>query len=520
MVRQRLVTQITQIQDDGSELPVSAVTFMEAAGVERDVTEIVYLEDDGTGPFPLIDIDVTQTPPNPVSVGTLVTLQAAPEGGYGALTYVWTALPGAPPLSGTPGSATRTLTIPAGTADGMTFTYTVTGTDQSNPPRVASAAIRVGVAVIPPQPNPLAATLGQTPANPVPKGTVVTLRATPAGGTPSYNYVWSRVSPTGPAVSSTGPTANITIPSTLAAVTTWRYQCVVTDSGGNPQRVTPQIDVTGTPSTTPPTKTWPGLQAKPIIGMNVDTPSQWAARMSDVSGAGKIKARRIFLGGTLPASGMPAGKEAIIDQALDDGMLPVISFKDSGLSKSEGIAAATKLANILEAKAEALTITFWHEPNNDLTPAVFVQKQKDYMPLFKRPNISRGPILNGFLSENLWSTLTAFAPDELMAWGVYWEWMGSDNYQQGDMNNPSTPWSRRRTERMRAWLDSRGYTDWQFLIGEFNGFSADSVTDSVNGVLDPLNRVWVANMWNSGGFVLTGARLTAFRNALDDPRRY
>lgn len=509
-VSEQIIGRILEVQVDGTELPISAVTFVPSVGAEETISKETYLQDDG-GPTPVLKATATSSPASPVAIGDTVMLTATPVGGIGPYRYTWTAGSGAPAVIGI--GAMVSIVIPAGATSGTSYQYTVSVLDAAG--NTASAAVRVGVGVVPPQPDPLTATITASPT-PAAPGTTVALRVTPGGGTPSYTYAWSG-STGAPAVVGSTSAVTVTIP-TLTTAKTWTYTCVVRDSAATAQSVTATVNVTGQPTVT--TGGWPGLQVKTIVGLNVDQPSQWDSRMAEVGGAGKIKARRVYGGATIsPTTGIASGKLDLVKQARDAGMLPIFSYKTGNLNDDDMKRGTEKVGDQLEAIGVPCTASYHHEPRGDMTTAEFVRRQKMLMPLLERSNLSRGPILNGFLSESNWTELEAWCPDELFS-STYWQWWGADCYQQGSLTNPAQPWARRRMERCRAFLDSRGYTDWKILVGETNGFSAASMTDCMEGGYDPANGIWVTCMWDSGGLVLTGDRVTAFANSLDDPRRY
>jgi hypothetical protein len=252
-----------------------------------------------------------------------------------------------------------------------------------------------------------------------------------------------------------------------------------------------------------------------LIGMSAPA-SVWGQRLKEV-GRG-IGARRIFAD---LASG-PDSQLRLVEQAHAAGMLPVISYKVGG--DAAGAASgrfndvAAKAAAKLASYGKATAVTFWHEPYGDLTGAEYAAASKQLLPIFKRGRLKVGPILNGWLLDNKQSTFASYCPSSLFD---LWDWFGIDTYESGTIEDPG---SRKPAERIRAlakYLKSRGHADMPIGVGEYNGYSAATITAAGNALFTTPN-VWFGCVWNSTGgkgWELTGERLTAFRQTLADSRR-
>jgi len=245
-----------------------------------------------------------------------------------------------------------------------------------------------------------------------------------------------------------------------------------------------------------------------LIGMNAPA-SDWAQRVSEV-GPG-LGARRIFA--DLAAG--PGSQIGLVEAAHNAGLLPVVSYKCGGdiagakAGKFNTVAeqAATKLASYGFPTA----VTFWHEPNPDLSGADYVAASKQILPAFKQGQLKVGPILNGWLLDNQQSLFASFAPDEMFD---LWDWFGIDTYESGNAKPAD------RIPALAKFVSSRG-ADLPLGVGEYNGYSAATIAAAGDALLSTPN-VWFGCVFNNtGGIgeVLTGDRLTAFRQTLADPRR-
>jgi hypothetical protein len=234
-----------------------------------------------------------------------------------------------------------------------------------------------------------------------------------------------------------------------------------------------------------------------LIGMNAPA-SDWAQRVSEV-GPG-LGARRIF--GDLAAG--PGSQIGLVEAAHNAGLLPVVSYKCGGDIAG---AKAGKFNAVAEQAAEKLAsygfptaVTFWH-----------VAASKQILPAFKQGQLKVGPILNGWLLDNQQSLFASFAPDEMFD---LWDWFGIDTYESGNAKPAD------RIPALAKFVSSRR-PDMPLGVGEYNGYTAATIAAAGDALLSTPN-VWFGCVFNNtGGIgqVLTGDRLTAFRQTLADPRK-
>lgn len=259
----------------------------------------------------------------------------------------------------------------------------------------------------------------------------------------------------------------------------------------------------------------PAPQRQLILGVSA-FPEVWDQRLAEV-GASGITARRIFCNFT--SSGRD--KESLIREAIADGMMPILSYK--GSPTAANVAAVRTFLNSLGVP---VTATWHHEPHNDMTPAAF-RDGSTAMLAAKSPTIKVGPILNGWLLDNLnatsrpnWQDYTS--PALLDAW----DFLGLDTYSEGTVANPSTTLlCGRAIPKAVTWLAQQGHPDMPILIGEYNGQTTAAIEYAGQQILNT-SQVWVACMWNMDHYengvltfnALSGARLTAFKATKADPR--
>jgi hypothetical protein len=246
------------------------------------------------------------------------------------------------------------------------------------------------------------------------------------------------------------------------------------------------------------------------IGMSAPT-DLWAQRVAEV-GAG-LTARRIFAD---LANGAD-DKIRIIEQAHAAGMMPVISYKvggdAAGAAAGRFNAVAEQAASRLASYGLPTTVSFWHEPNPDLSGSQYVAASKQILPLFKRGRVKVGPILNGWLLDRNLPTLAPYCPDEMF--GI-WDWFGIDTYH----SSPDGIMPGERIPKLVSFLNGRGFTSIPLGVGEYNGYTAEAIASSGEVFLAE-KRVRFACVWNSSAanFIpLAGDRLTAFKRTLADPR--
>jgi hypothetical protein len=253
--------------------------------------------------------------------------------------------------------------------------------------------------------------------------------------------------------------------------------------------------------------------ATTLIGMSAPA-DLWDARVSAV-GPG-LAARRIFA----DLGSGATSQIKLVEEAHAAGMLPVVSYKVAGdiagAVNGDYNAVAEQAAIKLASYGRPTAVSFWHEPNGDLTGAQYVAASKQLLPFFKRGELRVGPILNGWLLDNQLDTFGSYCPDELFA---LWDWVGIDTYESGTMESPGPRKPADRIPALAAYVKSRGYS-LPLGVGEYNGYSAQTITDAGEALLSTPG-VWFGCIWNSTGdkgFVLSGDRLDAFQQTLADPR--
>lgn len=270
------------------------------------------------------------------------------------------------------------------------------------------------------------------------------------------------------------------------------------------------------PEPTPEPTPTPDPVADKIIGMSAPA-HLWGQRLSEVGACG-VEARRIF--GDLTSSG--DSKISTIREAIAAGMMPVMSYKVPNVTTAAqgGYDAwAHRAAALLDDLDVPIAVTIWHEPNGDMTGAQFVAMHQRLMPIFKRGQITVGPILNGFLLDtaNGTATFNSFTSPTLMN---TWDWFGFDIY--ANANNPTkNPGD--RIPLLVDYLTSKGKAEMPILIGEYNGHLSSTIAKTGEQILSTPS-VWLAMIWNAdgsgtaGATVLTGDRLTAFTDTKADDR--
>jgi len=238
---------------------------------------------------------------------------------------------------------------------------------------------------------------------------------------------------------------------------------------------------------------------------------QWSQRLSEV-GRG-VTARRIFADLSSGAS----SQMNLIDQTFKAGMMPVISYKVggdySGVLTGKLDAAARQAAALIAAYDKPATVTILHEPHGNLSAADFVAINKRLVPLFQVGRIKVGPFLNGWLLDRQAdTTFASYAPNSLM---TSWDFLGIDTYESGTMATPGAVKTADRIPMLVDFQRRRGF-DLPLPIGEYNGYSAQTIKDASDAILQT-PQVWFGCMWNSTigkGYTLTGDRLDAFRATL------
>jgi hypothetical protein len=241
----------------------------------------------------------------------------------------------------------------------------------------------------------------------------------------------------------------------------------------------------------------------------------WDQRIGEV-GANGVKARRVFA--SLSSSG--SSLLPLIRETIADGMMPVISYKvpDPATLANGGYDEWLRaLRSQLTALGAPVTATFWHEPNGDMDPAVFRAASLRFFELVDAPSIAVGPILNGFLLDRRVSDFAAFTDANLLD---KWEFVAVDSYQSGSVEAPGSSLPARAVPLLASWMDSVGHPDKPLGLGEYNGFSADAMTEAGEAILST-PELWFGLAWNSQGdsyAPLEGDRITAFQRTKADTR--
>lgn len=252
-----------------------------------------------------------------------------------------------------------------------------------------------------------------------------------------------------------------------------------------------------------------------LIGMSAPA-DVWDDRVRAVGGG--LGARRIFA----DLADGPDSQLRLVEQTHAAGMLPVISYKVggdvSGAVAGEYNAVAERAAAKLASYGRATAVTFWHEPHGDLSGAEYAAASEQLLPIFRRGRLKVGPILNGWLLDNQQSTFASYCPDRLFK---LWHWFGIDTYESGTMESPGDHKPAGRVAALAAYLRSRGHGGMPIGVGEYNGYSGETIAAAGRALFRTPN-VWFGCLWNSTGgrgWELSGDRLDAFRDTLADPRR-
>jgi hypothetical protein len=262
-----------------------------------------------------------------------------------------------------------------------------------------------------------------------------------------------------------------------------------------------------------PAKGAPVAGALAMIGMSAPA-SIWKQRLAEVGP--HVTARRIF-------ADLRQGHTSqirLIEEAHAAGMMPVISYKvggdAAGAAAGKFNATAEKAAALLASYKLPTTVTYWHEPHGNMAPGVFVNGNKQLLPIFKRGDVTVGPLLNGWLLDRNVSTFASYCPDELFD---IWDWFGIDTYESGTMEAPGSVKPAHRIPKLVDFVKSRGF-DHPLGIGEYNGYSATTIAAAGEAILST-PQVKFGCMWNSTagkGYALSGSRLNAFKETLADSR--
>jgi hypothetical protein len=220
-------------------------------------------------------------------------------------------------------------------------------------------------------------------------------------------------------------------------------------------------------------------------------------------------------------------KSADIEDTIARGATPIISYKPPGTPPdTAGLLAGTYDSMIVAAKNyllslnTPLTVSFWHEPHNEILPAEFIAGSIKFLDLFGvNANISHGPILNGFLMDSTADKLkfAAFYNEELL---TRWDFLACDIYQNGTNAAPGTKMPSRAAQNLVDMMTAAGHPDMPLGIGEYNALSAAGISDAAE-VFASTPQLWFCLLWigvaNSNGidWRLTDApRAQAFNDTL------
>lgn len=242
---------------------------------------------------------------------------------------------------------------------------------------------------------------------------------------------------------------------------------------------------------------------------------KWDLRVAEVGGKTNLKFRRIFL------TGFDAGL-SLVQRAINDGMVPILSFKVAPYSWSQvasGAADADIRAMVkrLDAIPGEKFVALHHEPAKDGLAQDWAAMQVHALPIITTgQNVSVGVIGNGWWWSNAANGYTdaeiaTYIPREVIAVS---DVIAADTYQSAVGAEGAAP----KIRNMAAWARRVGGVK-AIGIGEFNGQEAKTITEAMNVIkLEPLIK-W-ACIWNSTagvGYVLEGDRLEAFKTALATP---
>ena len=271
-----------------------------------------------------------------------------------------------------------------------------------------------------------------------------------------------------------------------------------------------------TGSSTSPKPATTSSTANNKFGMSAPA-NLWDERLTQV-GASHINYRRIFY---------KSFDDSLtkVSEALKAGMTPVISWKTGSYSWSQvANGSADSKLNSLVTRLNAIpgkkVLVVHHEPAGDGTAADYVAMQKRALPILKKANqASVGIIGNGWW----WSARSqGYSDAELAQWipnslKSICDVIAADTYQDSGLVEDGSV----KAARLAAWAKRTGGVK-ALGIGEFNGYTASSITNVMNVVKKEALFKW-ALVWNSGtsgmGTPLEGARLQAFIKGKSTPNQ-
>jgi hypothetical protein len=250
--------------------------------------------------------------------------------------------------------------------------------------------------------------------------------------------------------------------------------------------------------------------------------SLWDQRLAEVGGKTHINYRRIFL------TGFDANLN-LVQRAISDGMVPIISFKVSPYSWSQVASGAADadikaLVKRLDAIPGEKFVALHHEPAKDGTAKDWSGMQEHALPILKTgQDVKVGVIANGWWWSN---KANGYSDAEIAEWITpkvieISDVIAADTYQDANLRESGGP----KIENMSAWAQRVGGVK-ALGIGEFNGVNVAGITEAMNAIkADPLIE-W-ACMWNSVvegessgmGQPLSGERLEAFKLGLSTPNQ-
>jgi hypothetical protein len=248
-------------------------------------------------------------------------------------------------------------------------------------------------------------------------------------------------------------------------------------------------------------------------------------------GSPGLTCRRVYA--IMNATG--TGKQADINEIIADGMTPIVSYKPPTLAGASGpdyagVTAGTydswivAAKDFLVSKNVPLTVSFWHEPHNEIPVADFIVASHKFLDVFEdaRPQIKIGPILNGYLLDFPGDTpkFETYIPDDLLD---RWDFVAADIYQNGTNAAPGTRMPSRLAGNLVNILTLHGYPHMPIGVGEFNALTAAGITDAGNTFLNTPT-LWFALLWlglsdsNGVDWQLDQAETDAYLAILADPR--
>ena len=237
--------------------------------------------------------------------------------------------------------------------------------------------------------------------------------------------------------------------------------------------------------------------------------AKWDERLLQVGGDTNIHYRRIFYNSF-------EDNLSLVQTAINDGMIPVISWKTglyswAQVGSGQADAALRSLVTKLNAIPGRKHLVLHHEPAGDGTAKDYVALQVRGLTILKTAQQATvGPIANGWW----WSSRSqGYTDAEIAQWLTpqviaLSDVIAADTYQDQTLEEDGSV----KAKNMSLWAQRVGVT--ALGIGEFNGFNASAITNTMNVVKADIKFKW-ALVWNSGptglGTPLDGARLEAFK---------